>query len=227
VTGDDGNACTQTDACVAGACVGSSPVMCVASDDCHVPGTCQPATGTCTVVTAPDGTPCAGGICTAGVCTPNQPLTINYHQVGACSGFSTSSGVVSVSDFQAYVIFEIESIVNPGPGSFSFVPSRLFVQQATPDFFDPGLMLYPQVLAPNIGQATTVAPGQTLVLAPNGLGATVVTTTASDGASEANQTPYFLGYQAQASDPAVTLVKTDASRTSWPDTSDCRDISLM
>ena len=31
----DGNACTQTDTCKAGACMGGSPVVCAASDQCH------------------------------------------------------------------------------------------------------------------------------------------------------------------------------------------------
>ena len=41
----DGNACTQTDVCTAGACVGSNPVVCAASDACHVAGLCNPAVG--------------------------------------------------------------------------------------------------------------------------------------------------------------------------------------
>src|SRR5207247_9484497 len=44
---NDGNACTQTDTCQAGACVGSNPVVCSASDQCHVAGTCDTATGVC------------------------------------------------------------------------------------------------------------------------------------------------------------------------------------
>src|SRR5262249_36889904 len=32
---DDHDACTQTDACQAGACVGTNPVICVAADQCH------------------------------------------------------------------------------------------------------------------------------------------------------------------------------------------------
>src|SRR5205814_597946 len=44
---NDGNACTQTDTCQSGLCTGSNPVVCTASDQCHVPGTCDPATATC------------------------------------------------------------------------------------------------------------------------------------------------------------------------------------
>ena len=42
---DDLDACTQTDECQSGNCVGSNPVVCVASDQCHVAGVCNPATG--------------------------------------------------------------------------------------------------------------------------------------------------------------------------------------
>ena len=45
---NDGNACTQTDTCQAGVCTGANPVdLRRASDQCHVAGTCNPATGAC------------------------------------------------------------------------------------------------------------------------------------------------------------------------------------
>src|SRR5258708_5908686 len=44
---DDGDACTQTDTCQAGACVGSDPVVCTASDACHLAGSCDPTTRSC------------------------------------------------------------------------------------------------------------------------------------------------------------------------------------
>jgi cysteine-rich repeat protein len=85
-TCDDGNACTQTDACAAGACSGSDPVVCDPGDACHEPGVCNPATGTCTTTTHPDGSACDdGNACTSGdVCTG-----------GACAGHSAcGDGVV-------------------------------------------------------------------------------------------------------------------------------------
>src|SRR5204862_7074329 len=36
---DDGDACTQTDTCQSGVCTGGAPVVCTASDQCHVAGT--------------------------------------------------------------------------------------------------------------------------------------------------------------------------------------------
>src|SRR5439155_1563450 len=57
----DGNACTQTDTCQAGACTGANPVVCTASDVCHVAGTCDQGTGLCSNPAAPDGTACDDG----------------------------------------------------------------------------------------------------------------------------------------------------------------------
>lgn len=41
---DDGNLCTQVDTCQGGICIGSSPVVCAATDPCQ-PGACDPGTG--------------------------------------------------------------------------------------------------------------------------------------------------------------------------------------
>ena len=73
----DANACTQSDACQAGLCVGGNPKVCVALDQCHVPGTCAPTTGICSNPNAPDGTACSdGSVCTAA----------DSCQGGACAG---------------------------------------------------------------------------------------------------------------------------------------------
>jgi hypothetical protein len=71
----DGDACTRTDVCTAGVCTGGDPVVCAASDGCHVAGTCEPATGACSNPSATDGTSCddqslctAGDVCAAGSC---------------------------------------------------------------------------------------------------------------------------------------------------------------
>src|SRR6185436_9147181 len=54
----DGNACTQTDSCQSGTCAGTNLVTCTASDQCHLSGTCNPATGACSNPVAPNGTAC-------------------------------------------------------------------------------------------------------------------------------------------------------------------------
>jgi cysteine-rich repeat protein len=94
---DDGNACTQTDECLDGECTGSDAVVCLASDQCHTAGTCNPATGVCSAETAKangsacnDGNACTrtdtcqGGACTGGnavVCTAASQC----HTAGTCN----------------------------------------------------------------------------------------------------------------------------------------------
>src|SRR5262249_21610262 len=51
---DDANACTRTDTCLNNQCVGSNPIVCVALDQCHVAGVCDPASGVCSNPNAPD-----------------------------------------------------------------------------------------------------------------------------------------------------------------------------
>jgi hypothetical protein len=90
---NDGNACTQTDVCQSGSCMGSNPVVCTALDACHVQGTCDTATGACSNPARPDGTACDdGNVCTAqdacqsGVCTGmvaiGAPAEVTGVQIG-------------------------------------------------------------------------------------------------------------------------------------------------
>jgi 6-phosphogluconolactonase (cycloisomerase 2 family) len=79
-TCNDGDACTRTDTCTAGACLGSNPVVCSAPDQCHDIGTCNPSSGQCSNPATADGTPCDDGdqctvkeSCVAGSCTPATP----------------------------------------------------------------------------------------------------------------------------------------------------------
>src|SRR5712692_2447098 len=91
----DGNACTQTDKCESGQCVGSNPVTCTASDQCHEAGTCDPTTGTCSNPAKPDGTTCSDGnactqrdTCESGQCVGTNPVTCTAldqcHVAGTC-----------------------------------------------------------------------------------------------------------------------------------------------
>ena len=73
------------DTCAA-VCTGGSPVICTASDQCHVVGTCNTGTGICDNPAAPDGTSCSDGsfctvdACSSGFCTGTPapaPSTIN------------------------------------------------------------------------------------------------------------------------------------------------------
>ena len=92
---DDGNLCTLSDSCQGGKCAGSSKVKCAAADGCHTPGTCDPATGTCTSPAVPDGVPCSDGdactkldTCVAGACTGGTSVvctaTDSCHDAGVC-----------------------------------------------------------------------------------------------------------------------------------------------
>jgi hypothetical protein len=92
---NDGNACTQTDTCQAGTCTGGNPVVCSAADQCHLAGSCDPATGACSNPTAADGTACNDGnactqtdTCQAGTCTGGNPVVCSAadqcHLAGSC-----------------------------------------------------------------------------------------------------------------------------------------------
>jgi hypothetical protein len=65
---DDGDLCTRADGCKAGLCLGSDPVQCPATDECHEVGACAPATGTCSNPPKADGTACSSGACVSGTC---------------------------------------------------------------------------------------------------------------------------------------------------------------
>src|SRR5947207_2665391 len=92
---DDGDPCTGTDVCRAGACVGLDPVVCAARDGCHLPGACDPGTGACSDPVAPDDTPCDDGNactqidhCAAGTCAVTDPVVCtapdDCHLAGTC-----------------------------------------------------------------------------------------------------------------------------------------------
>jgi uncharacterized protein (TIGR03382 family) len=82
---DDGSACTGTDTCSNGVCVGGNPIVCTGADACHDPGQCDPFDGRCTLQRKDDGTPCDDG---------NACLTGKVCQVGACVGTPVSCPVV-------------------------------------------------------------------------------------------------------------------------------------
>src|SRR5213593_3517775 len=93
---DDGNACTRTDTCQGGTCVGANPVVCVASDQCHTAGACNPATGACSNPAKSNGAPCDDGndctqtdTCQAGACLGTNPVVCTAsdqcHSAGTCN----------------------------------------------------------------------------------------------------------------------------------------------
>jgi hypothetical protein len=78
---DDGDACTQTDTCQQGVCVGGNPVVCTAQDQCHVAGVCNSRTGECSNPAKADGAACEDGnlctqgdTCQSGACRPGPTV---------------------------------------------------------------------------------------------------------------------------------------------------------
>ncbi len=72
ICNDDSNACNGVSTCVSGSCnETTAPVICTASDDCHVAGACDIASGICTNPNASDGTSCGEDNtdqCVSGIC---------------------------------------------------------------------------------------------------------------------------------------------------------------
>jgi hypothetical protein len=92
---DDDDACTQTETCQAGGCVGSDPITCPEQGGCHERLACDPATGECgTPTVLPDGASCDDGdACTEGdTCDhaecAGEPVTCvpmdDCHDPGTC-----------------------------------------------------------------------------------------------------------------------------------------------
>ncbi|HRI72572.1 MAG TPA: hypothetical protein PK156_50395, partial [Polyangium sp.] len=91
----DGNACTATDTCQAGSCVSGNAVVCMAQDQCHVPGVCNTTSGICTNPIKPNMTACNDNnactqtdACQNGTCVGTNPLTCTAsdqcHVAGTC-----------------------------------------------------------------------------------------------------------------------------------------------
>lgn len=152
---------------------------------------------------------------------PSCQTQITYHQVGACNGGRTQFGEYNAGPNQAYVIFAIENIDNTqNTNAFPYDPKNIFWTQNPKSAFDSNLEIYRYKLGPFATVPVTVNAGRSIGFNPNGYGALVVQTTAADGASEANNTSYFLGYQ------NVLMNKSNSNRTSWPYTPNCADIVL-
>src|SRR5439155_607262 len=79
-----------------GVCTGGNPVVCPAPDQCHDPGTCNPATGACSNPAKPDGGRATGretctqtDTCESGVSTGGNPVVCpapdQCHDAGTCN----------------------------------------------------------------------------------------------------------------------------------------------
>lgn len=108
-TCNDGSACTTLDTCQDGLCVGVDPVACAPlTNPCFV-SACNPSTGSCDVLEAPEDKPCHDGNlctvtdgCTKGVCTgvdvvctqDDNPCTVSncVDITGFCATSATEAG---------------------------------------------------------------------------------------------------------------------------------------
>jgi len=156
-------------------------------------------------------------------CTGHDEVTINYEQIGACNGFNNGSGATSAGPKAAYVVFRISTIANTDTQArtFDFDPNRLFINVQPRAYTSTQLNL--AQLNPFYATSRTVAAGATEAL--NGAVIAVVPTVAENGASEANNTNYFLLYDGVSGTQGIVLVKANPQQTSWPQIEDCTRIS--
>ncbi|HRI68374.1 MAG TPA: hypothetical protein PK156_29300, partial [Polyangium sp.] len=107
----DGNSCTANDMCMSGTCTGS-PVVCTATDSCHVAGTCNTATGICTNPAKPNGSVCDDGnactqtsTCQTGTCVGTNPVVCPMDtectNVSACDPLTGVCAVTNETDGSA------------------------------------------------------------------------------------------------------------------------------
>jgi hypothetical protein len=89
---DDGNVCTTTDACQAGACVGSHPLACRAPDACEQAPVCDAKAG-CTFAPKAAGTACRAPACVDG----------DAQSAATCDGTSGACPAPSATDCGAFL----------------------------------------------------------------------------------------------------------------------------
>lgn len=112
---NDGNACTQADACQAGICVETNPKTCSEGNQCQDTGLCDSSTGNCLFPGKADGIACDDGdattssdACHAGVCIgiPEAPAPTPSNVATSLSFIYQGSGAsqtgVASGTIQAY-----------------------------------------------------------------------------------------------------------------------------
>ena len=111
---NDHDACTQTDTCQNGVCVGGDPVVCQAKDQCHVAGVCDSATGACSNPKAADGTNCTTANDTPGACLDGTCKEICLELGKLCGG---SSPCCAGLDCDRTFILEADKCCTPTGGA--------------------------------------------------------------------------------------------------------------
>lgn len=151
---------------------------------------------------------------------PNGIATIRYEQLGACNGYKDGFNTVSAGPSAAFVLFRINTLDNKdGKVPFNYDPGRVCLGSSTSSCVSTTLSLATKIGA--LGTtATTVAPGQ--VLQHNGFAVIAAPTlNSADPQIEANQTNYFLTYNASGSEPGILFDKKNSSQTSYPGLQNC------
>jgi hypothetical protein len=149
----------------------------------------------------------------------HDAVTIHYEQIGACNGIATGPGATSAGPNAAYAILRINSIDNKESSArdFNFDPNLLFVN-LTPRAYTSAHLNLVQ-LNPFYAVSATIKAGNSLSM--NGAVVAVVQTSATDGASEASKTSYFLSYDSPSATQPIILDKVNSSQTTWPYIPDC------
>ena len=159
-------------------------------------------------------------------CNPKGTATITFHQVGSCNGWNDGTSLYSAGPNAAYVVFKVHSIDNTqGKVNFAFDPAKMWVNAGSPKpHMDPNLSLA-KFMGVFALVPTNIPQGKTVGL--DGFSVAVVQTANANGAVEANQTTYSLGYDTGSSDPGVLFV-TDKTWVPLPQpTLDCTTITYQ
>jgi hypothetical protein len=158
-------------------------------------------------------------------CNPQPDAIIHWHKVGACNGGIGQTGDPTTSynagPNQAYVIFAIERVDNTQTNqAWTLNATQFHVGSAK---FDPGLMIYHWVLGP-FALTTFPIPASAIGFSTNAYGAMIVSTTAADGASEADTANYSLMFTPNSGAPGVIMEQNPAASTAY--TPNCGSVQL-
>lgn len=137
-------------------------VVCVASDACHVAGTCDPATGQCTSPAKPDGAACADGdacngdeTCNAGVCAPGAPPVLDDGDPCTTDACDAASGVTHTTIAGCGAQQNVQPL--PAPPDF-IMAQAASLPNGVVGFVDPaGVLLSRPPVVTNLG---SIALGQ-------------------------------------------------------------------
>jgi len=92
---NDNNRCTFSETCQKGACVATRQVQCIAKDECHDPGQCNPENGVCSNPAKTDGAACSPGKCVGGVCVQGAPSGESTSTPSGCGCGASGAGLAS------------------------------------------------------------------------------------------------------------------------------------